>query len=367
MKLKINELKYQVLLVSDDGKSAIVQYQHIPVGLSSSIGNAIRRTLLSYIPGYAPICYTFSLDSENTVVDTIPNIKEDVYQVSNNIAGLQLKCLCPDYIEEFYLTYSGIIDKSLKARNLVPKGELPKEFQTNIPTEYQHYVENGVFNTDKFYQDNVKVMNPEHLILTNGKSEPITKNLIIKCNTGVYFTTSLDREKIDGLGDKYIVVQSIYNPIVHAHFQVLPEGNSKFTETLELTVETDGSISPFDAISSASSLLTTMFTIFSYNQTVSVQPQYYDFSQPEETNTQPTIKEDIIIQHNPLTEDLIEDPVIYNALKIMGLNDKESIFAGIQSGDIKRFFEKSNIPYNEKELKSLLDKANVTGIVKIDG
>ena len=69
---------------------------------------------------------------------------------------------------------------------------------------------------------------------------------------------------------------------------------------------------------------------------------------------------------NELTEDLIKDPVIYNAFKIMGLNNKEDILNSLSRGDIKRFFDKANIGYSEEEIKDLLNKSNVSGIKEIE-
>lgn len=370
MKLKLSHMTYNVMLISDDGRTAVVRYNGLPAGLGTSIGNAIRRTALTYIPGYAPIGFKLSLSSDIKIVDNIPQVKEDVYQLSNNISSIRIKCLCPEYIDEFYLVYEGDISKELRAKNLVPKGEMPEEFKTGIPNEFQQYVVNGSFDIDRFYLDNVKVLNPELVIFTNGELQPIKKYIRIKCNSGIYFTSSLDRKKLcqDGNhgNDDYTVIQSIYNPVVHAHFKIVPDSNSKFRESLEIIVETDGSISPLEVIEDSSNLLATFFTVFSQNNVVDIKPTYSDFGNTDTTAcTEPiTYKTEVIM--NELTEDLIKDPVMYNAFKIMGLNNKEDILNSLSRGDIKRFFDKANIGYSEEEIKDLLNKSNVSGIKDIE-
>lgn len=357
MKLNLNQMKYRVLLCSEDGKSATVEYINIPKTIATSIGNALRRSLLSDIPGYAPIA--FRINSGNgATIDSVLDLQESIDEIGNNISGIRIKCLRPDLIGEFTLAYDGIINKNLLAKNLIPTGPV---------IDHEDYR-----NNPNFYNDNIKILNPDHIIFSNANADfensNVTRPIEIIFNNGIGFTTLNDKSKVEKMSDSstYHPVQSIYNPVKHAHFKVKENDGSKNYDDLHLSVETDGSISPFDAIADVSNLLASYFTIFANNRIIQSETPYYEFAQPIDTNIETNVTEDTSnnspITHLEFTEDLVEDPEVYNALKIMGLNNKSEILEAFQKGKIKDFFETISLHYDEERFRQMLNESNIYGI-----
>lgn len=359
MKLNLNNMKYEVISVSSDGKQAVVKYHNIPKSLASAIGNGIRRSLLADIPGFAPVAFKLSAGN-GVVIDSVLDVMESVAEIGNNVSGIRVKVLRPDLIDEFTLSYSGEIGGNLLAKNLVPTGK---------PINHADYT----FDPDNFYRKNIKILNPNHLIFTNGNKDPVenraTIPIEIAFKSGVGFSTINDRHKLDGLQntDSYHSVQSIFNPVTHAHFKThANDGSSKY-EDLELWVETDGSISPFDAISMSSKLLATYYTIFASNKSVSPTPvKAYEFGQPvhieSNDNLMATSDETFLYTDSTPVEDLDIDSSIYNALKIMGINTVGEMATAQKEGSIEKYFDSIRQVFDAEQIIGILEQANIDGV-----
>ena len=185
-------------------------------GFGHTLGNSLRRTLLSSIPGTAITEVRF--DDALHEFDTIPGVTEDVTDIILNLKDLVLR----SELEEprtVRLDVSG-----------------PKE----------------VTASDIELVDDIEVLNPDqHIATVNGKGR-LAVDLTIGRGKGYASSTSQSDSAIGT-----IPVDAIFAPVRRVSFQVEPTRVEQSTEydKLVITVETDGSIEPRDAMASAGATL----------------------------------------------------------------------------------------------------------------
>ena len=186
-------------------------------GFGHTLGNSLRRTLLSSIPGAAITQLRF--DDALHEFDTIAGVTEDVTDVILNLKDLVLICHS---------------DEPVTLR-LDAKG--PGDITAKDITE----------NAD------VEILNPEMPIATLNKSARLAVDITVSKGRGY---VSADRNKSSQtIG--VIPVDSIFSPVRRVAFQIEPTRVEQSTEydRLVLDIETDGSISPREALASAGDTL----------------------------------------------------------------------------------------------------------------
>jgi DNA-directed RNA polymerase subunit alpha len=186
-------------------------------GFGHTLGNSLRRTLLSSIPGAAVTQVRF--DEALHEFDVIPGVKEDVTDLILNIKDLVLQC-----------TADEPVTLRLDARG--PGEVTAGDIQTTA---------------------DVEILNPElHLATVNAKGR-LALDLTVEQGRGYL---SADRKKAaPTIG--VIPVDAIFSPVRRVAFTVEPTRVEQATnyDKLTLEIETDGSINPRDALSSAGDTL----------------------------------------------------------------------------------------------------------------
>jgi DNA-directed RNA polymerase subunit alpha len=186
-------------------------------GFGHTLGNSLRRTLLSSIPGAAVTQVRF--DEALHEFDVIPGVKEDVTDLILNIKDLVLTC-----------TAEEPVTLRLDARG---------------PGE--------VTAADIQVTADVEILNPElHLATVNAKGR-LAVDLTVEQGRGYLSAERNKRTSTIGL----IPVDAIFSPVRRVAFSVEPTRVEQATnyDKLTLEIETDGSISPRDALSSAGDTL----------------------------------------------------------------------------------------------------------------
>jgi DNA-directed RNA polymerase subunit alpha len=186
-------------------------------GFGHTLGNSLRRTLLSSIPGAAVTQVRF--DEALHEFDVIPGVKEDVTDLILNFKDLVLRC----YSEE-------PVTLRLDARG--PGEVTAVDIQTTA---------------------DVEILNPElHLATVNAKGR-LAVDLTVEQGRGYLSAERNKRTSTIGL----IPVDAIFSPVRRVAFSVEPTRVEQATnyDKLTLEIETDGSISPRDALSSAGDTL----------------------------------------------------------------------------------------------------------------
>lgn len=186
-------------------------------GFGHTLGNSLRRTLLSSIPGAAVTQVRF--DEALHEFDVIPGVKEDVTDLILNVKDLVLTCSAEEPVT-----------LRLDARG--PGEVTAGDIQTTA---------------------DVEILNPElHLATVNAKGR-LAVDLTVEQGRGYLSAERNKRTSTIGL----IPVDAIFSPVRRVAFSVEPTRVEQATnyDKLTLEIETDGSISPRDALSSAGDTL----------------------------------------------------------------------------------------------------------------
>jgi len=194
-------------------------------GYGTTIGNALRRVLLSSIPGAA--VKTLKIKGADHEFSTLEGVKEDVVDIILNIKNLRLKLHTNEEVRLIIKT---------KGKKEVTAGDIEANSE-------------------------VEVMNPDlHIAtLTSDKAE-FEMELIVNRGRGYLPTESRNEEKKE-IG--MIAVDSIYTPVKNVGLTVenVRVGQVTTFERVTLDIETDGIVSPKEAVALASQILVDHFSL----------------------------------------------------------------------------------------------------------
>lgn len=188
-------------------------------GYGTTLGNAMRRVLLSSLPGAAVTAVKIKgVDHE---FSTIPNVKEDVLEIILNLKTLRLKCFSEQPVK---LTLSSKGEGQVTA----------KDFGKNA---------------------DVEIMNDGLVIATlTDKSASLEMEVTVEQGRGYRTTEERAKEKLD-LGT--IAIDALYSPVLNVSYKVEATrlGEKTDYDKLILSVETDGTVDPIDACRTAVSIV----------------------------------------------------------------------------------------------------------------
>ncbi len=192
-------------------------------GYGMTLGNSLRRVLLSSISGAAVT--SFKVDGATHEFTTVPGVKEDVVDIMLNLKGIRFRVYGDD------------------AQNLriVKKGKgaiTAKDIQVNA---------------------DVEVVNPEHVIATldDDKAE-FVMDLVVETGRGYRTIEEGSAKKASDT----IAVDAIFSPVLRVRYKVENTRVGQMTDLdkLLITIETDGTITPRDAFEEASAILVNQYT-----------------------------------------------------------------------------------------------------------
>jgi len=219
---KVNQLESK-------GNKGSFEFKPLEPGYGLTIGNALRRVLLSSLEGFAITSVRImGVDHE---FSTIPGVIEDVTRILLNLKQIRFKQKTDGIDEE----------------NVRIKLEGKEEFTAgDLQDAIQHF----------------EILNPDlHLFSTDGKVK-LDMNLTIEKGRG-YVT--VEENKRDNVPLGTIFMDSIHTPIKHVKYAVenYRVGQKTDYERLIIEVETDGSISPREALTESAKILIQHFVLFS--------------------------------------------------------------------------------------------------------
>ena len=209
-----------------DGKYAKFVLSPLERGYGITLGNALRRVLLSSLPGVA--VNSVKIDGVHHELSTIPGVKEDVTEIILAIKGLTAKL----------------------------HGESPKTVY--IEAEGEGEVTAGDIKADS----EVDILDPGMHIATLGKDAKLYMEITIDKGRG-YVSAERNKQLIQ-LPIDVIAVDSIYTPVLKVNFNVEDTRLGQITDYDKLTLEvwTDGTISAKEAVSQAANLLNEHLKLF---------------------------------------------------------------------------------------------------------
>lgn len=202
-------------LTNTYGKFSI---QPLDRGYGVTLGSALRRVLLTCIPGAA--ITNIKLDGVLHEFSMIDGVKDDVMDIIQNLKGVRfkLKDNNPDKVS-----------MKLKGKSTVTAADIQK------------------------VSDQFEVLNPDHYITELNSKGKLELELRVGVGRGY---VPADENDLPNAPIGMIAVDSIYNPVKKVTFDVHPvPGAKEPIEILDMEVHTDGSIKPKDAVSYSSSIL----------------------------------------------------------------------------------------------------------------
>lgn len=200
--------------------------QPLERGYGVTIGNAFRRVLLSSLPGSA--ITAVKIDGVQHEFSTIPGVTEDVADIILNLKGVRLRALDEE---------EGTVTLQLDGPGVVTAAAI-------------------VEATSEF-----EVLNPDHVIATLSDEADVL--IEIRIGTGRGYLPADDNKRADDpIG--VIAVDSIFTPITNVRYKVTPArvGERIDFESLSLEIETDGAITPEEALTTAAQILRDHVNLF---------------------------------------------------------------------------------------------------------
>ncbi|MCI2974565.1 MAG: DNA-directed RNA polymerase subunit alpha [Ferrimicrobium sp.] len=194
-------------------------------GFGHSVGNALRRVLLSSVPGAAITQVRF--DDALHEFTTIGGVKEDVIDIILNLKDIVLRCYSPDPVT---------IRLDIKGPATVHAG-------------------------DFMLSSDVEIVNPDLYIATVSDKGRLALDVVVEQGRGYVSAERNKRTNTIGI----IPIDAIFSPIRNANYVIEPVrvGQATDYDQIVVDVETDGSITPREALASAAGTLTGIFALVS--------------------------------------------------------------------------------------------------------
>ena len=223
--IEIEKPRIECLESPDDISYGKFVVEPLERGYGTTLGNSLRRVLLSSLPGYAPT--SIRIAGVQHEFSTIPGVKEDVTEIVLNVKGIIARLHC-DGPKTVYIEAAG--ECEVTAGDIKADGE-------------------------------VEILNPELHICTLGPDA--TFNMEITLSHGRGYVPA-DKNKTAQTVIGVIPIDSIYTPVYKVNFTVenTRVGNMTDYDKLTLEVWTDNTISARDAVSLGAKILTDHLALF---------------------------------------------------------------------------------------------------------
>jgi DNA-directed RNA polymerase subunit alpha len=223
--IEIEKPKIETVELKDDGTYGKFVVEPLERGYGTTLGNSLRRILLSSLPGAAVT--SVQIDGVLHEFSTIPGVLEDVTEVILNLKGLSIK----------------IHSDEVKVLEIDTEGEGP--------------VTAGDIRTDS----DVEILNPDLHIATLASDARL--HMRIWANRGRGYV-SADKNKNDDQPIGVIPIDSIYSPITRVNYTIENTRVGQVTNYDKLTLEvwTDASIRPEEAVSIGAKILSEHLNLF---------------------------------------------------------------------------------------------------------
>ena len=218
----------EVVEISEDKKYGKFVVEPLERGYGITLGNSLRRIMLSSLPGAA--VSQVKIEGVDHEFSSIPGVKEDVTEIIMNIKSLSIK----------------------------------NSSETNEPkTAYIEFEGEGVVRASDIQVDqDIEILNPDLVIATlSGKNTKLYMELIITKGRGY---VSADKNKREDLPIGVIAIDSIYTPVERVNVTVQNTRVGQITDydKLTLDVHTNGTLVPDEAVSLAAKVLSEHLSLF---------------------------------------------------------------------------------------------------------
>ena len=280
--------------------------ESLEAGQGLTIGNALRRVLLSNLEGTAitgikipGVAHEFS---------TIPNVREDVLEIFLNLKQIVLK-------SEKQVPIFGKV--SINGPGVITASSI------------------------KFDDEDIEIVNPNQYIASFSGDDTLTFDIKVEKGIGYQFAEQANtNDNMD-----FLAIDAVFMPVLKVNYKInnVYLGYSKTTESLILEITTNGSVSPEKSLSEAAQKLMTWFSFLTSEQNLAPQ---------KEVEVEPIAQNDVI-----LIEELQLPVRAYNCLKRAGINSVDDLvnYSQEEIREIKNFGKKSA----QEVFQALKDKFDI--------
>lgn len=222
----IEKPNIEALDLSPDGAYGKFVVEPLERGYGVTLGNSLRRVLLSSIPGYA--ITSVKIDGVLHEFSTVKGVKEDVTEIVLNLKGVILKI----------------------------HGDGPKTIYVDAKGEC--VVTAGDIKTDS----EVEILNPDHVIATLGEGATLCMEMTADKGRG-YVSSERNKQMLQPVIG-VIAIDSIYTPVLKVNYTIENTRVGQITDFDKLTLEawTNGTISAQEAVSLGAKILTEHLNLF---------------------------------------------------------------------------------------------------------
>ncbi|MDE7402161.1 MAG: DNA-directed RNA polymerase subunit alpha [Muribaculaceae bacterium] len=309
----------KVIMLEENNSFGKFEFRPLEPGYGQTIGNALRRILLSSLGGYA--INSIRISGVAHELDTIPGVKEDVTNIILNLKQIRFKQVTEDHVAE---------TQKVKVEGVeeFTAGDLGKVLS------------------------GFEVLNPELVICHMDSSAAFEMEFSINKGRG-WVPADENRELLAGAPADTIAIDSIYTPIKNVKYAVENYRVEQKTDYEKLVIEvtTDGSIQPKEALKEAANILIQHFIMFS-DEKISLETPQEDT--PEEFD------EEVLHMRQLLKSKLVDLDLTVRALNCLKSAEVETLGELVQfnKNDLLKFrnFGKKSL----SELEELLEKYNLS-------
>ncbi|MDP1709835.1 MAG: DNA-directed RNA polymerase subunit alpha [Candidatus Komeilibacteria bacterium] len=213
----------------DDANKGVVTIEPLYPGYGQTVANALRRVLLSSLPGAA--IFAFKIKGVKHEFSTLPYIKEDVVDISLNLKRLNLKSFTDEVVK---------LEIEAKGEKVVTA----KDIKAN---------------------SDIEISNPDFPILTlTDKAASLDMTIWIKAGRGYETVESRPDQELEV---NAIAIDAIFSPVRQVGYQVdnIRVGDRTDYDKVIMQIETNGAISAQEALHNSAIILSQHFTLIADN------------------------------------------------------------------------------------------------------
>jgi DNA-directed RNA polymerase subunit alpha len=244
-----------IFLASKKDNTAVFEIEPLFSGYGVTLGNSLRRVLLSSLPGAA--ITSVKIEGVQHEFSSLPHVKEDVVQIILALKQLRLKLL------------------SDEPQKLVLEARGP-----------------GKITADKINKNaKVEIINPDLQIATiDSREGKLNMEMTVETGLGYVPTEAREEEKRE-LGE--IAIDALFTPVTHVKYEVLNTrvGEATDFDKLILEVTTDGTISPEEALRNSAQILVDQFNTIAAGEFMKEKPAKVKAERVSEVKEEISIEE----------------------------------------------------------------------------
>ena len=223
--------------VEETGKySASFVIEPLQAGYGNTLGNSLRRVLLSSIKGGAIVA--FRIEGVSHEFTTVPGIKEDVVDIMLNLKNVRVKVSTDETVE----------------LRIEKKGAGP------------------ITAADIKTSADVEIINTDQIIATiDDPKKSVVFDLVVEAGRGYQ---TIEDSSVNRLHSDMIALDAMFSPVLRVRYKVdsTRVGQETNLDKLQLNVETDGTATPREAFEEAAAILVNQYTALAGSTTVEAAP-----------------------------------------------------------------------------------------------